>query len=119
VLDEIFEVFERDKKQRPAARRSLLGRVSDMVRGENRHRTDYPDDRRYAMRSTPPGSRMTAATPRNATATTNAAGLRTIDVVMTTDTATRGTASRPGRNASANSSISIECLLLGSFAGEI
>jgi hypothetical protein len=46
MLDEIFELFERDKKKRrhaPTGKRSLLDRVSSMVGGDERSR--YENDR--------------------------------------------------------------------------
>ena len=62
MLDEILEIFERDKKKRrhgSTGKRSLLGRVSAMVSGEDHRRHDdryersgyddrdrYDDDRR-------------------------------------------------------------------------
>ena len=57
MLDEILEIFERDKKKRrhgSTGKRSLLGRVSAMVSGEDHRRHDdryerpgYDDRRRY------------------------------------------------------------------------
>ena len=50
MLDEIFELFERDKKKRnghPAGKRSLLDRVTGAVRDDDRHRYDDRHDRRH------------------------------------------------------------------------
>jgi len=47
MLDEIFELFERDKKKRygrPTGKRSLLDRVSGVV-GDGDDRPRYADDR--------------------------------------------------------------------------
>jgi len=60
MLDEIFELFERDKKKRnghPAGKRSLLDRVSGMLGDDRGHEDDrdrnderrrYDDDRRQS-----------------------------------------------------------------------
>jgi hypothetical protein len=50
MLDEIFELFERDKKKRnghPAGKRSLLDRVTGAVRDDDRDRYVDRHDRRY------------------------------------------------------------------------
>jgi hypothetical protein len=50
MLDEIFELFERDKNRRndrPTGKRSLLDRVSGMLGDGDRRRDDDRYDRRY------------------------------------------------------------------------
>jgi hypothetical protein len=48
VLDEIFEMFDRDKKKRPTGKRSLLSRVTDAISDRDHRPYEDHSDRRYA-----------------------------------------------------------------------